>query len=440
MAKIYVGNLTYEFEPRDLEAEFARVRCIVLLSFGTVEQCAVKRGFAFIHFQDQRAAEAAVQEMDNYEWRGRRMRVAFATSTGESDRRSRGNDGGGGGRGGGDSRSDGQVSQNLFVANIPPHIKMRELEEFFEQFGKVENVKILPQARGNQAMSAFVDFSEVVEAQKAHESELVLDGHRLRSDYNIRRGGERRRDDYDRGGDRRQSDYDRHGSFDDNRRAYSSRGQRSDRYSDYDNRRGGNNYSNGRRDRSRSPVRQSDRRDDRRVGYGDDDRYASRRDRSPRRDGSRGDRDFGRNDDQQERRSREPRSPPRNNGPDDYKSGSVANGSPRRNERSFAEGEWHGQSVRGTGADGAARSHAAHADAARRRLLAALGAGDYIMVIGPLQKKRLQQTADTQLTDANAPSLRILAHQIVQLDTKQQREPMWFLEVIEYWTSVVAQA
>uniref|UniRef100_K3XC64 Uncharacterized protein n=1 Tax=Globisporangium ultimum (strain ATCC 200006 / CBS 805.95 / DAOM BR144) TaxID=431595 RepID=K3XC64_GLOUD len=68
--------------------------------------------------------------------------------------------------------------------------------------------------------------------------------------------------------------------------------------------------------------------------------------------------------------------------------------------------------------------------------------GDYIMVIGPLQKKRLQQTADTQPTDVNAllpPPLRILAHQVVQLDTKQQREPMWFLEVIEYWTAVVAQ-
>lgn len=26
MAKIYVGNLAYEFEPRDLEEEFARVR------------------------------------------------------------------------------------------------------------------------------------------------------------------------------------------------------------------------------------------------------------------------------------------------------------------------------------------------------------------------------------------------------------------------------
>lgn len=57
----------------------------------------------------------------------------------------------------------------------------------FKMHNVVENVKILPQARGNQAMSAFVDFTEVPDAKKAHESELVLDGQRLRSDYNIRR-------------------------------------------------------------------------------------------------------------------------------------------------------------------------------------------------------------------------------------------------------------
>lgn len=78
MAKIYVGNLTYELEPRDLEDEFARVSdpsyslslcvctavahcyhalCLCHEQFGKVEQCAVKRGFAFIHFQEARDAE-----------------------------------------------------------------------------------------------------------------------------------------------------------------------------------------------------------------------------------------------------------------------------------------------------------------------------------------------------------------------------------------------
>ncbi|KAL3658839.1 hypothetical protein V7S43_016205 [Phytophthora oleae] len=54
--------------------------------------------------------------------------------------------------------------------------------------------------------------------------------------------------------------------------------------------------------------------------------------------------------------------------------------------------------------------------------------GDYIMAIGPMQKIK---------ADAVVPVRTLIAHQVVKLDAKLQREPMWFLEVIEYWTSVV---
>ncbi|ETK94584.1 hypothetical protein F441_02459 [Phytophthora nicotianae CJ01A1] len=54
--------------------------------------------------------------------------------------------------------------------------------------------------------------------------------------------------------------------------------------------------------------------------------------------------------------------------------------------------------------------------------------GDYIMAIGPMQKVK---------TDAAVSVRTLVAHQVVKLDAKLQREPMWFLEVIEYWTSVV---
>ncbi|KAI9983332.1 hypothetical protein PInf_007292 [Phytophthora infestans] len=54
--------------------------------------------------------------------------------------------------------------------------------------------------------------------------------------------------------------------------------------------------------------------------------------------------------------------------------------------------------------------------------------GDYIMAIGPMLKTK---------TDTAVSTRTLVAHQVVKLDTKLQREPMWFLEVIEYWTSVV---
>ncbi|GAB9466321.1 Arginine serine-rich-splicing factor rsp40-like [Globisporangium polare] len=324
MAKIYVGNLTYELEPRDLENEFAR--------FGKVEQCAVKHGFAFIHFQEARDAEAAVQEMDNQDWRGRRMKVAFATSTGDGAGRPAYGSGSGGGGGGGDrdrgggarESGDAPVSQNLFVANIPPHLKMSELEAFFEQFGPVQNVKILPQARGSQAMSAFVDFTEVADAKRAFEADLVIDGQHLRSDYNIRRGERREFSDRgggDRGGERRDSwggdrgsERQNGGGMHDDRRTQSSR-------DDFESHRSSGSGSS-RRDRSRSPIRQDRGKERRGSGGSGGDRYEQRRDyrsdRSPPRSvgGGGRDRDYVRKDDYQQppQRERQPRSPPRGNG------------------------------------------------------------------------------------------------------------------------------
>ncbi|KAL4093600.1 hypothetical protein PRIC1_011032 [Phytophthora ramorum] len=54
--------------------------------------------------------------------------------------------------------------------------------------------------------------------------------------------------------------------------------------------------------------------------------------------------------------------------------------------------------------------------------------GDYIMAIGPMQKGK----------EAAGAVRTLLAHQVVKLDAKLHREPMWFLEVIEYWTSVAS--
>ncbi|KAG7393097.1 hypothetical protein PHYPSEUDO_012433 [Phytophthora pseudosyringae] len=191
--KLYVGNLFYELSQQDVEAEFGK--------FGPIEQCAVKKGYAFVHYEQLEDAEMAVQEMNDKELGGRRLRVAFAVSHGTQ------------------RRYDGppppahlappgpppppmpssatpllhsprfpvNASPNLFVANIPPHIKMSDLDEAFGQFGEVKNVKVLPQARPDAPMSAFVDYTDVASAQKAHSATIVVAGQHLRTDYNFRK-------------------------------------------------------------------------------------------------------------------------------------------------------------------------------------------------------------------------------------------------------------
>jgi RNA recognition motif-containing protein len=191
--KLYVGNLFYELTQQDVEAEFGK--------FGPIEQCAVKKGYAFVHYEQLEDAEMAVREMNDKELGGRRLRVAFAVSHGTQ------------------RRFDGppgpppmalerrppgppllhsprlpasSASPNLFVANIPPHIRMSQLDEAFAEFGEVKNIKVLPQARPDAPMSAFVDYTDVVSAQKAHSATILVENQHLRTDYNFRknRGGD----------------------------------------------------------------------------------------------------------------------------------------------------------------------------------------------------------------------------------------------------------
>ncbi|TDH72050.1 hypothetical protein CCR75_000984 [Bremia lactucae] len=187
--KLYVGNLFYELTQNDVEAEFGKV----WMQFGPIEQCAVKKGYAFVHYERLEDAEQAVQEMNDKEIGGRRLRVAFAVSHGTQ------------------RRFDGPApsiqnptspmphsmphnshylagaSPNLFVANIPPHIKMSELDQAFGQFGEVKNVKVLPQARPDAPMSAFVDYTDISSAKKAHSATIIVAGQQLRTDYNFRK-------------------------------------------------------------------------------------------------------------------------------------------------------------------------------------------------------------------------------------------------------------
>ncbi|CCI46341.1 unnamed protein product [Albugo candida] len=264
MSKIYVGNLTSDFDERDLEAGFEK--------FGRIESCAVKRGYGFVNFRDDHAAEEALREMDDTELKGRRIRVAYANSGSYStSRRERPEQ----------TRENGPVSRNLFVANIPPNVRLRELEEFFERYGKVQNVKILPQVKGNVTMSAFVDFSTEAEAESAHTAELVLDGKCLRTDYNFRKGDRRR----ERSTSRDQGADKRYRESHEPRRGYQRAGNRSptERYrSDRDRSHGRNERHYGRRRPASPPPRTQSPR-----GYSDSYRNGGERERgskSPDRD------------------------------------------------------------------------------------------------------------------------------------------------------------
>lgn len=75
------------------------------------------------HGTDGLIIQAAVKGMDGQDWHGRQLRVQISTESGRN-------------RSGGEKA----VTRNLFVANIAPHIKLSELEEFFDEFGKGKDI------------------------------------------------------------------------------------------------------------------------------------------------------------------------------------------------------------------------------------------------------------------------------------------------------------
>lgn len=95
MAKLFIGGLAWHTDDSALRTKFEQ--------FGQVEEAIVvkdrdtgrSRGFGFVRFSDEQAADDAIGQMNNVEFDGRTIRVDKA-----SERGSGGGGGGGGGYGG----------------------------------------------------------------------------------------------------------------------------------------------------------------------------------------------------------------------------------------------------------------------------------------------------------------------------------------------------
>ena len=95
MKKLFVGSLSWNTTNADLEAAFARFGEISEAKVITHRETGRSRGFGFVTFNDEAAANTAISEMNGTELDGRAITVNEAL-----DKRREGGGGGGGGRGG----------------------------------------------------------------------------------------------------------------------------------------------------------------------------------------------------------------------------------------------------------------------------------------------------------------------------------------------------
>lgn len=100
MKKIYVGNLPYQTNEQELQTMFEQFGEIDAVDLISDRHTGRSKGFAFITFTSQEAAQKALT-LDGTEVGGRRMKVNTAQ---EKEERRSGGGGGGGGAGAGRRR------------------------------------------------------------------------------------------------------------------------------------------------------------------------------------------------------------------------------------------------------------------------------------------------------------------------------------------------
>eukprot|EP00325_Prymnesiales_sp_UTEX-LB-985_P032399 CAMPEP_0174721338 /NCGR_PEP_ID=MMETSP1094-20130205/35959_1 /TAXON_ID=156173 /ORGANISM="Chrysochromulina brevifilum, Strain UTEX LB 985" /LENGTH=189 /DNA_ID=CAMNT_0015922003 /DNA_START=292 /DNA_END=861 /DNA_ORIENTATION=- len=108
-AKLYVGNLSNDFDENTLRKEFEKFGELSDVFMPKDPNSGERRGFGFVTFVDTRDAEDAIKEMDGKSVDGRSLRVnkpreGPRRDGGGSGGERRGGDRGGSDRGGGDRR------------------------------------------------------------------------------------------------------------------------------------------------------------------------------------------------------------------------------------------------------------------------------------------------------------------------------------------------
>lgn len=92
---IYVGNLSYDVTPEDLQKVFADYGTVKRATVPTDRETKRSRGFGFVEMESDAQENAAIEALDGAEWMGRSLRVNKAKP--REDNRNDANRRGGGG-------------------------------------------------------------------------------------------------------------------------------------------------------------------------------------------------------------------------------------------------------------------------------------------------------------------------------------------------------
>jgi len=176
---LYIGNLFFDVTETDLVKEFAR--------FGSVTKCKIVRdsrglskGFAYIDYSAQEAADTAMERLNMQLFEGRRITVQYAarpSSPADPESRSRP-----------PHQPRNAPSRTLFIGNMSFEMTDRDLSNLFRGIRNVIDVRVAIDRRTGQprgfAHADFIDVKSAMDAMKLLADKEIY-GRKLRVDYSF---------------------------------------------------------------------------------------------------------------------------------------------------------------------------------------------------------------------------------------------------------------
>ncbi|KAI7607268.1 Dolichyl-diphosphooligosaccharide--protein glycosyltransferase subunit, partial [Hortaea werneckii] len=170
---LYIGNLFFEVTAPELEKEFSKLGDITNSRI-VVDSRGLSKGFGYVEFATQAAADRVVRQLDQKVFQGRRMAVQYhIPKTGISPR-------------GQISKQLNTPSKTLFIGNMSYQMSDRDLNDLFREIRNVLDVRVAIDRRSGQPRGfAHADFIDVASAEKAkaHLEKKVVYGRPLKVDY-----------------------------------------------------------------------------------------------------------------------------------------------------------------------------------------------------------------------------------------------------------------
>ncbi|PGH12734.1 hypothetical protein AJ79_04095 [Helicocarpus griseus UAMH5409] len=168
-ANIYVGNLFFEVTAEDLKrdlAKFGNVNSVRII----YDSRGLSRGFGYVEFDSQEAADAAINELNMTIYEGRRIVVNYAARTFNAPTTPRLQ----------------EPTKTLFIGNLSFEMTDHELNDLFKDIKNVKDVRVAVDRKTSKPRGfAHADFEDVESAKAGFEilSQKAPYGRTLKVDF-----------------------------------------------------------------------------------------------------------------------------------------------------------------------------------------------------------------------------------------------------------------